>query len=153
MEADALFDGHDVYGLGKKYSMPMDVYEEIPAEKHLVFAEVDIYGMRRLKTRYPDCVSIFVTAPPLDLLERIRERKDDFMDDDALAHRMRTAYDQFSAASEFDYLVFNQDDRLSDTIYALESIILAERNRVKPGFELQAAVPQDALTTPSQKMA
>jgi len=153
MEADALFDGHDVYGLGKMYSMPADVYEEIPPEKHLVIAEVDIYGMRRLKTRYAGCISLFVTAPPLDLLERIRERKDDFMDDDALAQRMRTAYEQFTAASEFDYLVFNHVDRLNDAIDKLESIILAERNRVRPGFELQATIPQDALTTPSRKMA
>jgi len=148
MEADALFAGQDVYGLGKLYSMPADVFEEIGPNKHLVIAEVDIYGTRRLKARYPDCVTIFVTAPPGDLLERIRERKDDFMDDDALAHRMRTAYDQFAAASEFDYVVFNREDQLEQTQGMVGSIILAERNRVRPGVVLEAMIPQGALKTP-----
>ncbi len=147
MEASASVAGHDVYGLGKLYSMPADLYEEIPTDKHLVIAEVDIYGMRRLKEHYAGCVTIFLTAPPVQLLERIHERRDDEMDDDALAHRMQIAHEQIAAASEFDYLVFNQDDRLDETVTALEAIILAERNRVRPGTNLEATIPQDTFNT------
>jgi guanylate kinase len=145
MEANADTVGHDVYGLGDLYSMPSDIFENIPPEKHLVLAEVDIYGMRLLKERYADCVTIFITAPPLSLLERIRERPDDHMDAEALSHRMQTAREQIRAAKEFDYIVFNQEDQLDATVAAIETIIAAERSRVLPGLDLEATLPPDAF--------
>lgn len=145
MEADAQIAGHDVYKLGDLYSMPLNLFEEIPAEKHLVIAEVDIYGMRRLKARYPDCVTVFVTAPPLTLLQRIRERPDEKMDRDALVHRMQTAREQIYAAKEFDYLVLNHDERLDETVATIETIIASERTRVRPGVDLGAIVPSEAF--------
>ncbi|MBN1310142.1 MAG: hypothetical protein JXB30_01905 [Anaerolineae bacterium] len=145
MEADAGTVGHDVYGLGDLYSMPADIFEGIPSEKHIVVAEVDIYGMRLLKERCPDCVAIFVTAPPLSLIERIHERPDDHMDAEALSHRMQTAREQIRAAREFDYIVFNQEDRLADTIAAIERILIAERSRVRSGVDLEATLPPDAF--------
>lgn len=145
MEADANTAGRDVYGLGALYSMPSDLFEGIPPEKHLVIAEVDIHGMRLLKKRYPDCVTIFITAPPLSLLQRIRERPDDLMDAEVLSHRMQTAHEQIRAAKEFDYIVFNQEGQLDATIAAIETIIAAERSRVLPGFDLEATVPPDAF--------
>lgn len=147
MEVDEKTIGHDVYGLGHVYSMPSDLFEEIPPDKHLVIAEVDIYGMRRIKQRYPDSITIFVTAPPLDLLQRIRERRDSEMDAEALSKRMKTAQEQIQAAREFDYVVFNHEHRLDDTIRAIEAIILAERERVRPGFDLEAIVPREAFLT------
>ena len=145
MEADADTVGHDVYGLGHLYSMPADIFEGLPPEKHLVVAEVDIYGMRLLKEHYPECVAIFITAPPLRLIERIRERPDDHMNAKALSHRMQTAREQIRAAREFDYIVFNQEDRLADTIAAIERIFIVERSRVRPGVDLEATLPPDAF--------
>jgi len=145
MEADANTVGHDVYGLGDLYSMPSDIFESIPSDKHIVIAEVDIYGMRLLKERYPDCVTIFVTAPPLSLLQRIRERPDDHMDAKVLSHRMETAREQIRAAKEFDYIVFNQEDQISETVAAIETIIASERSRVLPGVDLEATLPPDAF--------
>jgi guanylate kinase len=146
MEADANTVGHDVYGLGDLYSMPSDIYEGVLPEKHLVIAEVDIYGMRLLKKRYPDCVTIFITAPPVSLLQRIHERPDDHMDAEALVHRMQTAREQMRAAKEFDYIVINQEDQLDSTVAAIETIIAAERSRVLPGVDLEAILPPDAFT-------
>jgi guanylate kinase len=145
MEVNADSIGHDVYGLGDRYSMPSDLFEGIPPEKHLVIAEVDIHGMRLLKTRYPDCVTIFITAPPLDLIERIRERPDDHMDAEALSHRMQTAREQIRAAKEFDYIVVNPEDRLEQTLATIELILTAERSRVRSGVDLEATLPADAF--------
>lgn len=146
MEADASTAGHDVYGLGALYSMPRNPFENIPEQQHLMIAEVDIYGMRRLKSLYPDSVAIFITAPPLDLLQRIRERPDDNMNRDAIAHRMQTAQEQIRAAGEFDYLIINSEDRLDETVKIVEAIIMAERSRVRPGVDLEAALPEDAFS-------
>jgi guanylate kinase len=145
MEADAITAGHDVYGEGHLYSMPADIFTEIAPECHLVIAEVDIPGTRRLKARYPDCITIFLTAPPLVLLDRIRERAGSATQVDDLDKRMETAREQFHAAKEFDYIVFNDTGQLDDTVAAIETIILAERMRVRPGVDLEAALPENAF--------
>ncbi len=150
MEADAQKVGHDVYRLGRVYSMPADLYEGIPPEKHVVIAEVDVYGAALLRERYPECVTIFITAPPLELLERIRRRRDDTMDARSLSQRMEIAQEQISAAKDFDYVVYNHDSQFCRTLDAIWSIIQAERMRVRPGFDLEAILPADAFDHPPE---
>ncbi len=147
MEADAETAGHDVYGAGHLYSMPTDIYVGIPPEIHLVIAEVDIHGMYRLKARVPDCISVFVTAEPVALLERIRNRPDEHMDAENLNHRMETAREQIRAAKDFDYLVFNQHGQLDQTVAQIETIIQAERMRTRHGVDLEAIIPDEAFKT------
>lgn len=149
MEADEGMMGRDVYGLGKVYSLPANVFEGIPSDKHLVLAEVDIYGMRLLKERFPQSISIFVTAPPLALLERIRERDDAHnMTAEEIQQRMQTARRQMRAAREFDYVVFNSEDHVDTAIEAVSRIIAAERLRVRQGFDLEAVLPKEAFAVP-----
>lgn len=148
MEADAATAGHDVYGLGCVYSMPLDLYEEIPPGIPVVIAEVDVHGARRLRERYAECISIFITAPPAALLHRIHERSDDSMDDRSLAQRMATAQEQMRAARHFEYVIFNREDHLDEAVTELEGIILAERMRVREGFDLEAYLPPDAFDVP-----
>lgn len=146
MEADADNPlGHDVYDTDHSYSMPHDIYEDVSPEAHIVIAEVDVVGAERLKTRFPSCVRIFVTAPPHDLLERIRSRPDPGMDNDKLEHRMETARKMIAAAKHFDYVVYNREGLLTDTVLHIESIIRAERMRVREGFDLEAILPADAF--------
>lgn len=150
MEANEAAAGRDVYNLGYVYSMPADIYENVPREKHILLAEVDINGMRLLRQHYPGCVTIFVTAPPLALMERIRERRDEHMDDDNLAHRMQTAREQITAASDFDYIVFNEEGRLCRAVQTIEAIIQAERMRKRPGIDLAAVIPEEAFRSTSE---
>src|SRR6185369_9902053 len=104
----------------------------------LLLAEVDIFGMRLLREHYPDCVTIFITAPPEALQDRIRERRDEHMDETNLAQRMETAREQIAAAKEFDYVVFNQEGRLCHAVNTIESIIQVERMRVREGLDLMS---------------
>lgn len=135
--------GQDVYGEGHLYSMPIDVMSA-PEGKNLILAEVDINGTALLKRQYPDCVTIFVTAPPDVLLARIKERIDEHMDADSLAKRIAMARQHIRAARTFDYIVFNEDD-LDQTVAAVEAIISAERCRVRPGVDLEAMVSEEAF--------
>jgi guanylate kinase len=147
MEADKESVGHDVYGLGKVYSMPSDLFGEVKAGAHLVVAEVDVHGMRLLKSRYPGSIAIFITATPGDLAERIESRVDDHMSSDALAQRLDTAREQIGMADEFDYIVVNREDRLEEAVEAVEAIIAAERMRVRPGISLSQAEPDGSLSS------
>lgn len=151
MEADASIAGRDVYGLGALYSMPRNLFGEILPGKHLVIAEVDIFGMRRLKQDFADCVTIFITAPPDVLYQRILERPDDHMDETSLEQRMLTAREQIRSAGECDYLVFNEGDGLHETVRQVEAIVLAERARIRHGIDLQKIIPFEAFGEPVQR--
>jgi guanylate kinase len=145
LEADSSIAGRDVYGLGALYSMPKDLFGEIAPGKHLVIAEVDINGMRLLRERVSDCVTIFITAPPVVLQQRILERPDDHMDQASLVQRMHTAREQIRSAGEFDYLVFNEGEHLEETVRLIQSIVQAERARVRHGIDLQKIMPAEAF--------
>ena len=146
LEADAENPlGHDVYGLGKSYSMPSDIFEGMSEHQHIVVAEVDVIGAERLKARYPDCVTIFVMAPPTDLKHRIQERPDETMDSESLEKRMDTAEEQFRAANEFDYVIFNREGFLDETVRLVDSIIRVERMRVQKGFNLESILTPEAI--------
>lgn len=143
--------GHDVYRSGNHYSMPADIYEDIPPEKFVVLAEVDIYGMRLLRERYPDCVTIFISASPEKLIERIFKRRDKHMDSHELAHRMETAREQVKAAREFDYILFNDDGSAEQVAAEIEKIIAVERMRVRAGADLETVIPEEAFPAMQQE--
>jgi guanylate kinase len=133
-------DGQDVYGLGDLYSMPADIYDDIDPEKHLVVAEVDIHGTRRLRAAYPGCTTIFVTAPPEMLAQRVQTRADSVMDDQNLTQRMQVAAEQIRAVREFDYVVFNHAD-IAEAVTNIEAIMWAVRCRVRPELDLEKTLP------------
>ena len=151
MEADETIVGRDVYNLGYVYSMPTDIFEGVSTSKYLMMAEVDIHGMRLLREHYPDCITIFVTTSPETLLERIRDRPDEHMNEHNLAHRMETARDQIAAASEFDYIVFNDEGRLFHAVRAVEAIIRSERMRVRRNVDLLASLPTEFSPQPQKQ--
>ena len=62
-------------------------------------AEVDVVGAGRLRGVYPNCVTIFVTAPPKELIRRVLKRQDDAMDHDKLVQRMHIAREQIRVAA------------------------------------------------------
>lgn len=146
MEADPQNKlGHDVYGTEHSYSMPADIFENVSPEAHIIIAEVDVVGADRLKERFPDCVRIFITAPPQELLERIRSRPDGDMSSENLGQRMQTAKQQIAAAKDFDYVVYNTEGHLTQTVSALRHILHAERMRVVEGFDLAGVLPAGAF--------
>lgn len=130
------FKGQDVYGDGELYSMPTDLFKDISPEQHIVIAEVDVAGTQLLLEKFDDVVTIFVVAPPLELMRRIANRHDEAMDADKIRKRLETARAQIKAAAEFDYIVFNREDHFCQTMREIEAIIMAERLRVKPGLDL-----------------
>ncbi|MCU0736219.1 MAG: guanylate kinase [Methylotetracoccus sp.] len=91
-----------------------------------VLLEIDWQGARQVRTRVPECVSIFVLPPSRQSLEeRLRARGQD--DVETIARRMRDATSEMSHYAEYDYLVVNDD--FEDAVEQLGSIILAHRLR------------------------
>ena len=91
-----------------------------------VVLEIDVQGMRNLKTMRPDAVTVFIMPPSLDALaQRLRGRGAN--DEADIALRVENARGEMAAASEYDYIVVN--DKLEDAIAEMEAIIRVERRR------------------------
>lgn len=96
-----------------------------------VVIKVDVKGAETLRAKINDTISIFLAPESMrELLDRLRSRKTD--DPDALRRRFNTASDELDRAEEFDYVVFNESDQLSDAVDQIRHIIEAEQQRINP---------------------
>ena len=91
-----------------------------------VLLELDVQGMRDLKRMRRDAVTVFITAPSLEELER-RLRRRGTEADHVIGLRLRNAKAEIDARREYDYIVVN--DALDNAVADMQAIIRAERCR------------------------
>jgi guanylate kinase len=73
-----------------------------------VILEIDWQGAAQVRKVFPDCCSIFILPPSLDVLrQRLSRRAQD--SEEIIDGRMRDAQSEISHWDEFDYLVVNED--------------------------------------------
>ncbi len=109
--------GQNYYGTLKSF------VDEKRAEGKNVLLEIDINGGRQVKQKCPDAITVFLTAPSADEIERrLRERGTE--SEEQIRQRLEIARCEMSRASECDYVVCNDNVE-----YAAERIlaILAEK--------------------------
>ena len=88
---------------------------------------IDVQGARQVRQRVADSVGIFVLPPSRDAVERrLRGRSRD--GEEELARRLATASSEVAAASEYDYVVVNDD--LETCVAQIAAIVSAERARL-----------------------
>lgn len=107
-----------------------------------VILEIDWQGAAQVKRMLPDCVSIFILPPSIEVLrQRLQNRGQD--NEDIIARRMSDAVTEMSHYPEFDYLVVNDDFNLA--LNQLKSIIIANRLQQKRQQSLLAPLLNDLL--------
>lgn len=93
-----------------------------------VLLDVDTQGASALKKVYPDGIFIFVLPPSMEILmERLRRRRSDSSEE--IERRLRVAREEIRHFVKYDYVLVNDD--IGKAIRELESVILAERMRVR----------------------
>jgi guanylate kinase len=96
------------------------------AERHGcdLLLDIDVQGAEQIKRALPPAVSIFVLPPNrIELEKRLRHRSLDA--EDVIQRRLVTASREIEKYAKYDYILVN--DRLEDSIAALQAILLAER--------------------------
>jgi guanylate kinase len=121
---DAFLEWADVfghcYGTGRH-----DTEARLASGTDLVLV-IDVQGARQVRAR-ANTVAVFVLPPSFEILEqRLRGRSQD--PEAAIAKRLATARTEVSAASEYDYVVVN--DELERCVGELAAIVTAERARL-----------------------
>lgn len=90
----------------------------------VVVKEMDIQGFRSIRDSFSseELVSIFINVDSQEkLLYRISNRGE--LPKEELKKRMDSAKKEFKSAKEFDYQVFNYDDRVDDCVDEIAEII------------------------------
>jgi guanylate kinase len=105
-----------------------DALSETLAKHAVVIIAPDPQGMRKLKAKLPDALTVFMMPPSIQSLhERLRKRGTETPEEIEL--RLRNAVIEMAAAPEYDYVVVNEDDKIDQTVRQIEEIIRKEEKR------------------------
>lgn len=125
------------------YGTPRGPVEEWRDQGRDVVLEIEVQGGAQVKKLVPDCVSVFLTPPSMEVLEqRLRGRGTE--DEATVRKRLETAREELSHAAEYDYLVVN--DRLEDAVADVRAILQAEKLKYSRNENLIERVLQNAET-------
>ena len=110
--------------VGNYYGTPREPVERWMDQGRDVVLEIEVKGGAQVKKLMPECVSIFILPPSMQVLEkRLRGRGTE--EEAAIQQRLAKAREEIPHAKEYDYVVFN--DRLEDAVSDLRAIIHAQK--------------------------
>ena len=115
---------------GHRYGVPKTPIRNAIARGQDAVVKVDVQGARKFRQLTPiGGIFIFIAPPSLeDLALRLQLRKSD--DPDALFERLQTAQRELATVELFDYVVFNESDRVEQAVDEIAAILLAEKRRI-----------------------
>lgn len=117
----------EVYG--NWYGVPKYSIRAALRDGRNVIVKVDVQGAATIREIAPDAVLIFLMPPSLDdLFQRLLHRKTD--GESVVMRRIRTSAHELTTVHRFDYAVFNEEDRLDQTLEQIVAIMTSERLRV-----------------------
>lgn len=130
IQAGEFLEYADVFG--NYYGTASRFLREAQQQGHDLLLDIDVQGAEKIKLELPHAVSIFVLPPDrMELEKRLRQRSLDA--EDVIQRRLVTASREIEKYRKYDYILVN--DRLEESIAALEAILLAERlkrSRIQP---------------------
>ncbi len=123
-------------GLFLEWSMVHDDYKGVRKDAlgqtlrdhPIVILKPDPQGMRKLKAKLPDALTIFIMPPSLESLRRRLERRGTETPE-SLELRLRNAQIEMAAAPEYDHVVVNEDGKVDETVEKIRQIIGREAKR------------------------
>ena len=123
----------DVFG--NWYGTAKCFLEDAKQKGNDLLLDIDVQGAAQIKQKIPQAVSTFILPPNRQTLEqRLRNRSLDA--EEVIQRRLVTASGEIGNYEKYDYILIN--DRLEESIEALQAILLAERLK-RPGVQRNAA--------------
>lgn len=131
IESEKVYD--NLYGVPRR-----PIVEGLANGQHVII-KVDVQGAATLRKKIKPTVSIFLSPESMEeLYYRLEYRKTETRD--ALMRRFRTSSEELDRAEEFDYLVFNESNRLDAAVADICHIIESEQRRIdRPDVWLSSA--------------
>ncbi len=118
IEAGELAEWAEVHG--RLYGTSATYIEEVLAVGQDVLLDIDVQGAKRLFSKYPEAISVFVAAPDrAELRKRLMKRGTD--SPEAVERRLKDAEEEMAQAHLYDHVLVNDD--LNQTVSGLEAIL------------------------------
>lgn len=116
------------------YGTPKDFVVEQVEKGEIVLLEIDVQGALQIKKNYSEAVFIFLLPPTMEELKnRIIKRATESSED--IERRYKNAFKEIEFLGKYDYFVIN--NKIKDAVSDIESIIRAEKLRVKRHSDLK----------------
>lgn len=110
---------------GKKYGTSGKDLELILAKGNAIL-DIDVQGAEKVRSRLKGGVYIFIVPPSIEECERrLHTRAKDSREE--INRRLQAALDEIKRASEYEYIIINDD--LNASFEKLKSIIIAEQTK------------------------
>ena len=111
---------------GNYYGTPKAPIDEWLGQGKTVILIIEVEGAANIRAIYPDCVSVFLLPPSLEVLTRRLLRRESEKEDE-IARRTEIAKREIARAGSYDYVILN--DVLDYAVSDFRAIIHAERQR------------------------
>ena len=106
----------------------VDFVEKSIEEGKDIALEIEVKGAMQIKKKIKDAILIFILPPSIEELKsRLIRRNTESRE--VIERRLSIVDSEFAAIKEFDYNIVN--DNLNEALQKLESVIIAERCKVK----------------------
>lgn len=119
------------------YGTPREFVVDKINNGETVLLEIDVQGALQVKKNYPEAVLVFILPPTMEELKnRIVKRGTESEED--INRRFKNAFKELDCIEEYDYFVIN--NKIENAISDIESIIKAERLKVKRNLDIKDKV-------------
>lgn len=107
------------------------ITEPLSQGKSLVI-RVEPKGARTIKEHFPEAIVVFIAVSRGEIMRRrMRERGEDA---DFIERRIALAVEEGQQVFDADYVVFNEEGKLTDALAQIDAIVEAERRRMQRGY-------------------
>jgi guanylate kinase len=128
IEAGNFFEWSIVHGEFK--GVRGDILGETLRNHKIVIVKPDPQGMRIIRSKVPEVLTIFIMPPSIEALQRRLEHRATETPEER-AVRLRNAEIEMAAAPEYDYVVVNEDGKLDETVHEVAKIIRKESKKAR----------------------
>lgn len=121
LAAEDKFLEHAEY-VGNCYGTLRPFVEEKLAEGKNVILDIEVQGALQVREKMPEALLVFLCPPDYATLEkRLRGRGTET--EEVIRQRLETALGEIQIASQYDYLVINEDDKSEECAAQIDRII------------------------------
>jgi len=105
-----------------------DALADTLRDHRIVIVKPEPQGMRKIKAKLPEALTVFIMPPSLDALQkRLQQRGTESPEEFDV--RMRNAPIEMAAAPEYDYVVVNEDAKIDKTVKEIAEIVRKEMKK------------------------
>ena len=110
------------------YGTPKGPVMKYLEEGNDVILEIEMQGAIQVKEMYPEAVLIFVLPPSLEeLRNRLTTRGTET--EEQVNERLSTSLEEIKQVKDYNYFIFNENNKTTESAKIIEDIIVAEKNK------------------------